>query len=233
MTTEKSSPGMDLQQLLEQARVIRVISRATRARVLKRAHLSILPGAALAPAPAVSRRVGVAFFAWLGGAAAAMGVAGAAIAFHGPSRAAEPPALASSTAAACVQDAAPAVSVSAISPALVPPARSTAELARQPRPATLAESYAAELELLQRAHAAFKIPDYGTTLRLLMDHARRFPNGRLAEEREALRVRALSGSGRVESARVAASAFALRFPRSVFLTRLPAALDTGSAKTPK
>jgi hypothetical protein len=48
-------------------------------------------------------------------------------------------------------------------------------------------------------------------------HARRFKTGRLVEEREALRVKALAGLGRTEEARRAAAAFRARFPRSVLL----------------
>jgi hypothetical protein len=42
----------------------------------------------------------------------------------------------------------------------------------------------------------------------------------LAEERDALRIRALVGAGRTPEARRAAAAFANRFPRSVLLPRL-------------
>jgi hypothetical protein len=61
----------------------------------------------------------------------------------------------------------------------------------------------------------------------LAEHGRRFPNGRLAEEREALRVRALNSSGQSESARRAARAFAARFPHSVLLSRTMATVDAG------
>jgi hypothetical protein len=61
----------------------------------------------------------------------------------------------------------------------------------------------------------------------LAEHGRRFPSGSLAEEREALRVRALSGSGQSDAARRAARAFATRFPRSVLLSRTMTAADAG------
>jgi hypothetical protein len=47
----------------------------------------------------------------------------------------------------------------------------------------------------------------------------------LVEEREALRVKALSGLGRTEEARRAADSFEARFPRSVLLpsvSKMPA-----------
>ena len=82
------------------------------------------------------------------------------------------------------------------------------------------ESYAAELELLQRAQAAYASQDYLETLTLVEKHGRQFPNGRLAEEREALRVRSLAASGRPDEERRAVAAFTRRFPRSVLLSRL-------------
>lgn len=71
-----------------------------------------------------------------------------------------------------------------------------------------------ELGLLQRARVAVARKDFESAMPLLEEHARRFGTGRLAEEREALRVRALAGLGRDTDARRAAAAFAKRFPRS-------------------
>jgi len=67
------------------------------------------------------------------------------------------------------------------------------------------------------ARSAVARQDFGAALGLLTEHARRFKEGRLAEEREALRVRALAGLGRTEEARRAAGQFQARFPRSVLL----------------
>ena len=75
----------------------------------------------------------------------------------------------------------------------------------------------AELELLRRAHAAYASQEYTGALLVLAEHAHRFPSGRLAEEREALRVRSLADVGRKDEARRAAANFAARFPRSVLL----------------
>ena len=55
---------------------------------------------------------------------------------------------------------------------------------------------------------------FALALTLFSEHARRFPNGHLAEQREALRVRSLAGSGRKDEAHHAAAAFATRFPHS-------------------
>ena len=100
-----------------------------------------------------------------------------------------------------------------------PEATSIAKPQRPARPATAQESYAAELQLLQRAHAAYTRRDFSNALVLVAEHGRRFPNGRLAEQREVLRVRSLAGSGRADEARRAVAAFA----RSVSAQRAPAA----------
>ena len=52
---------------------------------------------------------------------------------------------------------------------------------------------------------------------LAAEHARRFRDGPLAEECEALRVESLLAAGHASEARRAAVAFAKRFPRSVLL----------------
>lgn len=72
-----------------------------------------------------------------------------------------------------------------------------------------------ELRLLRRARAAVARQDFTGALGPIGEHARRFKDGRLTEEREALRVKALAGLGRTEEARHAANAFEARFPRSV------------------
>jgi hypothetical protein len=82
-----------------------------------------------------------------------------------------------------------------------------------------------ELRLLRQARAAVARQDYTSALTSLEEHARRFKNGRLAEERGALRVKALAGLGRTDEARREALAFQARFPRSVLL---PAVLTWGS-----
>jgi hypothetical protein len=92
---------------------------------------------------------------------------------------------------------------------------------RPPRPGTSRqESYAAELRLLERAQAAYAGRDFASALTLVAEHGPLFPNGRLAEEREALRVRSLVGFGRTDEAARAAATFANRFPPSVLLPRL-------------
>jgi hypothetical protein len=105
------------------------------------------------------------------------------------------------------------------------------EPAPEPTPVTdaprlsKAEAARAELKLLRQARAAVAREDFAAALRPIAEHTRRFKDGRLTEEREALRVKSLAGLGRTEDARRAAAAFKARFPRSVLLpaiSRMPA-----------
>jgi predicted ATPase len=73
------------------------------------------------------------------------------------------------------------------------------------------------LRLLRQARAAVARRDFTAALVRIAEHTRRFKDGHLEEEREALRVRALSGLGRTQEARRAADAFEASFPRSVLL----------------
>jgi hypothetical protein len=74
----------------------------------------------------------------------------------------------------------------------------------------------AELELLRTARRDVTRGDYAGALAAIGQHRRRFENGTLVEEREALRIKSLAGIGRAKEARAAAAAFRTRFPHSVF-----------------
>ena len=129
---------------------------------------------------------------------------------------------------------APGVSVTHVNSPSTESAAATAAPAvptAPPRPARFApkvDPFSAELDLLQRAHAAYTRRDFSAALALVAEHARRFPRGHLAEQREALHVRSLVGSGRTDEAHRAEAAFAIQFPRSVLLPRV--AGGTESAK---
>lgn len=91
---------------------------------------------------------------------------------------------------------------------------------RATAPAGKEEVLGEELHLLERAQQSAAHGDYAAVLVATGDHERRFPAGRLCEEREALRLRALIGLGRDRDARLAASGFRRAFPHSVFLPKL-------------
>ena len=98
----------------------------------------------------------------------------------------------------------------------------------QPQPAKVAkesEIYAMELRVLKPAQRALAKKDYSSALAFVAEHQRRFPAGRLSEEREALRVRALLGLGRDAEAKHAGSAFQKRFPDSALGPRVEEMLE--------
>lgn len=82
------------------------------------------------------------------------------------------------------------------------------------------ESYAKELRVLQPARQAVARQDFDLALSAIAQHQRLYPSGRLAEEREALRIRALLGLGRTAEAQRAGAAFHAHFPRSALLGRI-------------
>jgi len=210
----------EVDAVLEQGRRIQPAPDVVRARLLARARAAVAASAASPNAfPALStptvwrgRRIAVAASALLVFAAAA-----AAAALHSwvtrtpeipptPLRVPEPPAARASP-----------PSLPAVEP---PQPASSTRIQRPHRSIAPQESYAAELQLLQRAQSEYASHDFTNALVLVAEHGRRFPNGRLAEEREALRVRSLARAGRGDEARRALASFANRFPHSAFLPRL-------------
>jgi len=216
-----SSP--DVRALLERERVIPPVSASVRARAVARARAALSAGSVasrtdLSAAPR-GRRWGLALAA-AGVASAAIGTTAYEIGAH------RRPTVSDHPAATAVVVASPAAAPSTPSPAVVPslsestpalePSLPTTPTIRAPH-STQAAPAPDELRLLREARAAVARRDFAVALEPIGEHARRFRSGRLVEEREALRVKALSGLGRAEEARRAAEAFRARFPRSVLL----------------
>lgn|SRR5512145_2024288 len=88
------------------------------------------------------------------------------------------------------------------------------------------EAFAVELRVLQSARQAVARHEYSTAVALIAEHRRLYHHGVLTEEREALRIRALVGLGRVLEAERAGSAFRERFPRSALIGRIDEMLET-------
>jgi hypothetical protein len=63
-----------------------------------------------------------------------------------------------------------------------------------------------------------------SALEALTEHERAFPNGKLAEERDALFVQALALAGRFADARRRGLQFESRYPSSIFSARVDATL---------
>ncbi|HVV52239.1 MAG TPA: hypothetical protein VHO06_21395 [Polyangia bacterium] len=170
------------------------------------------------PAP---RGAGLARFAAVASIALVVGAVGAVAALRGRVEPAAAPPVAP-LAVPAVRDESVG-DVAGESPPVVPPAPTMTRSARPPRIPTSADPFTAELELLQRAQAAYARRDLSEALTVVAEHARRFPRGHLAEEREALRVRLLVRMGRAAAAKRAEADFAARFPRSVLLPRVEGA----------
>ena len=209
----------EVRALLDCERSVPPLSAADRARALTRARAALVAGVMRPSVPRAAR-----WPRWAAVAAAAcaastaVGAAAYEIRAHLASH--RPPAS--------------VVMVAAPPAPLGPPSPSTAELVgtnpvpaastRTPTPSD-GDTALAELRLLRQARAAVAREDFAAALPLIAEHSRRFKNGRLTEEREALRVKTLASLGRTEEARRAAAAFEARFPRSVLLhsvTQMPA-----------
>jgi hypothetical protein len=207
----------EAEAIIEEGRQIRPAPDVVRARLHARAR------AAVAAARASSTETPALSIAWRGrrialaaGGLLLLGAGGAAAALY--SRVMRAPEVAP----AIRVPEAPSIRTSAPDlPAEQPPALIPTPKSQRPhRSLGPQESYAAELQLLQRAQSEYASHDFANALVLVAEHGRRFPNGRLAEEREALRVRSLARAGRGDEARRALASFARRFPQSAFLPRL-------------
>ena len=216
----------EVEAVIEQGRQIPPAPDVVRARLLARARAAFAasvasPGAISAPSTGTvwrGRRIAVAASVLLGFVAAAAGAAFHARIASGPETAPTPPLVPAPPAARA--------SAPSIPPVRSPEPVSSTRAQRPRRTITPQESYAAELQLLQRAQSEYASHEFANALVLLAEHGRRFPKGRLAEEREALRVRSLARAGRGDEARRALASFANRFPHSAFLPRLQAAASS-------
>ncbi len=85
-----------------------------------------------------------------------------------------------------------------------------------PRPEAMADAdtLAAELGLIRRAHAAANAGNHTEALAILDEHSRRFPSGSLAVEREGARAISLCGAGRRAAGREVAERFLRAHPGS-------------------
>jgi hypothetical protein len=228
----KPGPDPEWRAFLRFRKIERHLPMDVRARVLERGRAFIASGGESPSAPPPEAQAPVQApraLQWLRPAVrisfAALivlgaGAVGAVLALHGgPERA--PPALEQprrpslEPAARHAEPPVPSIAPAAEAEPVV-----RVESTRPRRAAHAAALSTAGLELLQRAHAAYTRNEFSSALALIAEHARRFPRGSLAEEREALRVRSLLGLGHREEAQRAAAAFAVRFHHSVLLPRI-------------
>jgi hypothetical protein len=212
----------DVRALLESGRPVVPVSLATRIRAEARARASLS-----APVPSWDDPIRHRTFAhrnwWAVAASIALvaAVAGGAAAYELHVRAVSSRPL--SAPPAPVPERLPRPSEVIVLPVEAP---SVEVPAPAPQPVARVVLVRQELQLVQRARAAMARRDFAAALPPLAEHMRRFRDGRLAEEREALRVKALSGLGRTREARRALSAFGTRFPRSPLLPALSHLVDS-------
>ncbi len=116
-------------------------------------------------------------------------------------------------------------------PAVAPtPAPATAPVPPGSRPPTPAggagrdTDLAAERALLEVARTALSRGQVDAALEATQRHARRFPRGQLAEERESVWIQALVAADRPAEARQRAAEFRRRFPRSMLRPVVEAAV---------
>jgi outer membrane protein assembly factor BamD (BamD/ComL family) len=111
-----------------------------------------------------------------------------------------------------------------------PPARVVAPLvSTKPRPTASApepQGLERELLLLEQARTRLSEGHAQATLDLLRAHRGQYPGSALAQEREALAVKALVAAGRAQEARQLADAFVQRFPGSVLRSSVENAVRT-------
>jgi len=77
-----------------------------------------------------------------------------------------------------------------------------------------------EHALLRRARTSLRKRDATDALQAVHEHARRYPDGALAQERDVLEILALCANERRDEARAKATSFAERFPGSPLAARL-------------
>lgn len=214
MTLSPLPLSPEVRALLDSERVIPPVPAPVRARALSRARSALLAGgmmsaAELPMAPKIRWGAPVA-------AACVGSVMLAAVAYQMGAQRHSIPTDPHATPIAQVVATSPAPSVPSPPRAAAAPALVSAPASHASRPSQ-ADAGSNELRLLRLARTAISRQDFAAALVPIGEHAHRFRDGRLAEEREALRVRALVGLGRSEEARRAADLFKARFPRSVLL----------------
>jgi hypothetical protein len=212
----------DLRDLFDAERARPGMPAAARERVLSR--LAPVVGAAPAPdpAPAPSIPTSTLLTVTAFGAGILAGVAGYA-GLSSPAPAAlrdgmAPPAVVlvvHTTTREVVPDAAEAPVAEDAPSAPVAEAASATASARAPSGRDT--DLAAERAVLEVARTALARGDHDAALAALAGYTRKFPQGRLREERDSLQVHALAAAGRKDEARAEADRFRARTPDSMLL----------------
>jgi hypothetical protein len=108
-------------------------------------------------------------------------------------------------------------------PSVQAPAPAPPRKLKRTAPIVEASDPAAELALLRRARRALAVAPE-TSLALAAEHARDFPRGTFAEERELIAIEALAQTDRAAAA-ARAQSFATRYPNSLHAARIQVVLE--------
>ena len=212
MSRERPLPP-DVRALLDHERAVPPLPATVRGRAVARARAALLAGVERRAAPPPMPRTRWAAIAAM---LCIVSIGVGAGAYQIRARLASPRPAAPVEKIVTPKVATPPPSLPPAQTAELPPAEAPAPLPGKPA-LSRADAARAELRLLRQARVAVALEDYAAALPPIAEHARQFKNGRLTEEREALRVKSLAGLGRTAEARRAAAAFRARFPRSVLL----------------
>lgn len=211
----------------------------TRARVRARLAETVLAaaavGAASLGAPRVGRVLGAYTYGLVAAAFLAGAATGAAVCARLMTRSAPPITVVDRSAAAppaSVPAPPPPVSVvPAAAPSAVaePPAQATGSSSPAAR-ATGTSQLSAERHMLDDARRALLQGEPARALEILERHRRAFPSPLLAEEHGALEVQSLAKAERYAEARTLGEAFRRRYPDSLYLPMVDAALSAPSSR---
>jgi hypothetical protein len=228
----------DIQALVDEARALPRVAASSRVAVRQRLAASLLVPLAAPPSPApASAPASVAARRWpftlatfvvgaLSGAAAHRALAPPPApvtvvrVVHAPPPAVAPPVAATPSVAT------PSVAPVVEAPAVVAPMLA-ADVPAHPRVGAREPdeaSLSSERAVLELARTGLTRGQSSAAIDALERHARRFPRGRLAPERESMWVQALVSAGRYDSAREHAARFRRAYPGSMFQSVVDAAL---------
>jgi hypothetical protein len=219
-----------VQSLLAMEREPLTQPEVMKARAFSRARASLRGGLGLETV--ATRRLLTGSARWFVPAAAASLVlaTGIAAAFQmmrkTPTKAADDRAQAAPLVSSPVPPVEPAPAVQGPATAPMGTAAKASGVPRRTGAASKPDNLREEIRLLDRARQLDVRGDYAAVLGLVAEHERAFPSGRLTEEREAVRVKALAGLGRSAEARQAAARFHRQYPRSVLSQKIDDTIAT-------
>ena len=217
MSSEEELPP-EARNVIDVARRARTPSEAQRDRSYQALLAGLAGGGAIGTAK-VAGKATLLWLKWLMPAALIAGAGAGAYAWHTlrhpaaaeNTRSVQQP---SATPVAVAPSAAPPADESAAPVASDAPVASAAPALKQALPKPSSDDLVQELSLLHQALAASRSGNAANALALAQQHAQRYPNSRLRNERDAIEVRSLCSLGRAPEAKKIADRLRARAPNS-------------------